>query len=112
LDTPEELGPFLVGRLQQMDGSATYGLTGELDLAGAEALVSRLVELGSATPGPVRLNLGGLVFMDSSGLQALLDAKAALEAAGRRLVVVTASEPVTKVLEMTGMDKPLGEEPG
>jgi hypothetical protein len=52
-----------------------------------------------------------LDFMDSSGLRALLDAKAVLERAGHSLVVVSPSDPVTTVLEMTGLHKALSEDP-
>lgn len=82
-------------------GGATYlRLSGELDAATA-------VELGShvaaATTSEVQIDLGGVTFMDSSGLAAVLEAHRRLAAEQRRLVVGDRSPIVQRVLDLAGV---------
>ena len=62
---------FVIREGVDPDGALRLTLLGDLDLAVAETLGSRLSEL-KAAGRPVRLDLSRLAFIDSSGVQALL----------------------------------------
>jgi anti-sigma B factor antagonist len=53
--------------------------------------------------GDVELDLSAVEFIDSSGLRIIVTAHRELDAAGRELVVLQASEAVTRLLEITGL---------
>ncbi len=75
---------------------------GELDAGTAEPLreaLARAIEPGSL----LELDLSGLTFMDSTGLQLLVRARNAAEADGYQFVVVAPSRPVKRVLDLVGM---------
>jgi anti-anti-sigma factor len=75
---PPEAGPavpdpraFAIRERMEADGMLRLTLLGDLDLAVTDQLSERLEELKAARQ-PVRLDLSQLVFIDSSGVQALL----------------------------------------
>jgi anti-sigma B factor antagonist len=74
-------------------------LRGELDMAAAPVLRGRAEECG--TPALV-LDLAAATFVDSAMLRELLRARAELAARGVRLCLAAASEPVLRLLELTG----------
>jgi anti-sigma B factor antagonist len=86
--------------VRTVDGGTQLILRGELDAATA-------VELGqhvAASPaGDVQLDLGGVTFMDSSGLAAILESHRRLAAHDRRLVLTHTSTAVQRVLELSGV---------
>lgn len=59
---------------------ATVTVTGEVDITAARALCRRLLEVASAHPEPLVLDLGGLVFVDAAGARALDNTHKHLEA--------------------------------
>jgi len=75
-------------------------VAGELDLVTAPAFSDRLITEISQTDGPVILDLGGVTFMSTAGINALLRAG---ELAGPRLRVRAMSQPVRRVLELTSL---------
>ena len=81
-------------------GATCLRLRGELDAATA-------VELGehvaAATSPEVQVDLGGVTFLDSSGLAALLEAHRRLAAEHRRLVLLDRSPVVQRVLDLAGV---------
>jgi anti-sigma B factor antagonist len=85
-----------------VEGVVTLTLRGELDLASAHQLEESLATLEGQAPSRVTIDLGGLAFIDSSGLRALLLADARARERGYELVLLPGQEPVQRVLEMTG----------
>jgi anti-anti-sigma factor len=76
---------------------------GELDIVGAP--LSRRV-LGRACASAERtvfLDLAGLTFMDSSGVQMIIEAHRRLADEGRELVIVRAPKHVRRLLELCGL---------
>jgi anti-sigma B factor antagonist len=75
-------------------------LWGELDVASAERVGAVLRDL-VGSPGSILLDLGGLTFMDASGLRALMTAKHRL---GGRLRVRPGPRQVQRLLVLTGLE--------
>lgn len=86
---------------------ALIALTGEFDLAGVQKFEGELSKLEAENPGVVVVDLGGLSFMDSSGLRALVMADQRASKAGRRLAIVPGPPTVRRVFEITQLDERL-----
>ncbi len=82
-------------------GACTLTLSGELDLLSGPAIGHAMSELGDRKIDSIALDLSGVAFIDSSGVQALLDAASTSEAAGRTFRVRRVSSRVQHVLEVT-----------
>ena len=82
-------------------------LAGTLDMATAPRLDQQIAELRDAGWTLIVIDLGGLSFMDSSGLRLLLrwDAEARKDGFGIQLAPGPA--PVQRVFELTGMSERL-----
>jgi anti-anti-sigma factor len=74
-------------------------LVGDFDLGGASAVRTRLSQLD----GDVDVDCSGLEFIDSSGLQVLVEANTACAARDATLVLVDPSKCVQRLLAMTGL---------
>jgi anti-sigma B factor antagonist len=83
-------------------GNPAVTLSGEIDMATADAVVAALTPWVRAG-GPVTLDLSDVTFMDSTGLHAVLKAAAALEARGC-VVIHGAHGPVWDMLQITKAD--------
>ena len=66
------------------------------------AMEERLAAIEEQEPARVVIDLGGLAFIDSSGLRVLLLADSRARERGRELVLAPGPEPVQRVFEMTG----------
>jgi anti-anti-sigma factor len=87
-----------------IDGrAAVIALRGELDLAGAAELERELARIDHEISGAIVLDLRDLEFMDSSGLRLIAVSTERARAHGRRLVLVTGSEQVMRVFDITRM---------
>lgn len=73
---------------------------GQLDLAGAEQLTDALRAAEQQGTGRVALDVSRLDFMDSTGLQVILDADVRAAEGGHELVVVVGDGPARRVLEL------------
>ena len=76
---------------------------GEIDLAGGPSLTAILHRV-TRSDAPVRLDLSGVEFFDTSGLHALETAQALADRLGRRLEVGPVSEAVTRMTRLAGRD--------
>ena len=86
----------------------TFVLTGELDMSNCVELDAAIAQADWLDGESVRFDLSGLTFIDSSGLQSLLGARAA----GRKVIIDSPTAQVRKVLEITGLSDVLGFELG
>jgi stage II sporulation protein AA (anti-sigma F factor antagonist) len=84
------------------DGTASIALAGELDLAGARQLESRLDEVERENPARLVIDLGSLAFIDSTGLRLLLQADARARERGCELFLRRGEPSVQRVFEVTG----------
>jgi anti-sigma B factor antagonist len=85
-------------------------LAGECDMAVRDELATALRSAIDAAHVVV-IDVGGLAFLDSSGLHGLITAYHAAQDAGRELFLVNAGGVVADVLEMTGVSHLLGPPP-
>jgi anti-anti-sigma factor len=102
----DELGgadPFVI--TTRSDGARTVvTLTGELDLDATHGLLEAVRQaLAKTSPDAVDLELHGLNFLDSSGLQALLTARDEVQAADVEFRVVSISSIAARVVEIAGL---------
>ena len=84
----------------------TISLGGELDHHAAKRLMDSLDRcMEQNLPSKTILDLGGLTFMDSSGIAVVLRCKRRMEALGGNLVVVNIPRQAAKVLETAGLGR-------
>jgi len=78
-------------------------LAGEFDLTGIGDFRREVEE--SLTPWKrAEIDLSDVVFMDSSGLQALVSLNNRAEERGLELALVSPSVPVSRILQLTGLE--------
>jgi len=78
-------------------------LAGEIDLASAPVFERELRSAEAKGARQVVVDLGGVEFMDSSGIRALLEARRRAEEAGHRLVLRHCRRQIWRLFEITGI---------
>ncbi len=88
----------------QEQEAVRVSLAGELDLSSALTFDEELRRIeDESDPDPLVLDLDGLKFLDSTGLRLIVSAHQRALKAGRRLVIVHATETVRRIFRLTGM---------
>ena len=86
------------------DRTLTIALQGDLDHHAARGLMEQADRLMEQNlPSKTILDLGGLTFMDSSGIAVILRAKRRMEALGGNLYVDNIPKQAARVLETAGL---------
>jgi anti-sigma B factor antagonist len=93
-------GPLRIESRREGDTTVVV-LEGELDLASAPDLERELRDAESNGSARVLIDLGGLGFMDSTGLQALLRARERANSSQHDLVLRRGPHQVQRVFELT-----------
>jgi anti-anti-sigma factor len=88
-------------RVEAVERGHLVTVAGEVDLGTAPQLAEVLAQF---TTGSVVLDLAGVSFLDSSGLNALVAAHRHIERRHERLTIQGAGPAVRRVLELTGLD--------
>ena len=91
-------------RLDQNGTAQTLYLTGELDVASAPTLEHAVARALDGQGGEFWLDVSGLTFMDSTGAQGLIRVQNRVGALGRRLVVVSPTRAVRRVIDLMRLD--------
>jgi anti-sigma B factor antagonist len=78
---------------------------GEVDLYSAPRLKELIGDLASGGRTRIAVELEGVEFMDSTGLGVLISGLKRCREAGGTLSLVSPTDPVRKVLGITGLDK-------
>jgi anti-sigma B factor antagonist len=86
---------------QRQGSRVTVTVRGELDLHSSAILTDRLAELSDVID--IELDVGGVSFIDSAGLRALLVASKAASDRGAELRVVVLSDQMARVVEIAGV---------
>jgi anti-anti-sigma factor len=89
------------------DARHTLTLAGELDLATFSQLEARIKQGCAEGAEEIVLDLDQLVFVDSTGLRALMNARSICGQNGCELVLTRAREPVERLFELTGLAQKL-----
>jgi anti-sigma B factor antagonist len=89
-------------------GSAVIEVAGELDLHSSGDLTAAITQVLDDSPDDVGIDASGLSFADSAGLRALLLARNDAEERGVPLRLTKVSDPLDRLLEMTGLREILG----
>lgn len=85
-------------------GSRTeLSLAGELDLISAPQLESELMAVESPDAGELLIDLGGVQFIDSTGLRVLLGATKRAGATGHKLLVRHVRGQARRLFEIAGV---------
>jgi anti-anti-sigma factor len=82
-------------------------IRGEVDVSAAPRLAEALDAAIRDTEGPFVIDLADVEFFDSSGLSALMRARAMLGRENRALLVVCPPGPVRRLFEVTRVDEVL-----
>jgi anti-sigma B factor antagonist len=102
------VGPELVLTTDRNGNHAVLTVQGELDAYTAPLLEDHIGTLLSDDVTHLVLDLSPTGFLDSSGLRALLTVHRRLEASAGTLELRDASEPVVRLLEITGLREHFG----
>jgi anti-anti-sigma factor len=90
---------------RERHGHSTLIASGEIDLATAPTFRQELLAVAAQAHSPALVDLSAVTFLDSSGLNALVDARGSLEDTDVSLVLLNPSTVCRRVLEITGIDK-------
>jgi anti-sigma B factor antagonist len=96
--------PVIDLRNAALAGAAGVAVRGEVDTATAPLLQDALDDAVRSSTGPLVLDLAGVDFLDSSGINVLLRVRALLGREERALALVCPPGQVRRVLELTGID--------
>jgi stage II sporulation protein AA (anti-sigma F factor antagonist) len=91
----------------QNDGTYVVRLLGELDLSNCEAADRALLEAEQTQADRILLDIDGVKFIDSSGLQVILRAKRRSDASGQRLRITRGRGHVADMFRLTALDMTL-----
>jgi anti-anti-sigma factor len=105
-DDPEPFQAEVLSIEANRDRSGvTIILVGEFDMSGTKRFWAFVSEALGAHPKAVAIDAGGLEFIDSSGLQALLRARDAATQAGVVFHVRDPSPALRRILELFGVEE-------
>lgn len=104
-----ESGPYAAFTVEstRLDDRYVIAPAGELDVSTAATLEAELAMAEASDVKRIVIDLGGLTFMDSTGLRLLLQADARSRANSNRLRLVRGSRRVQKVFELTNTEDAL-----
>jgi anti-sigma B factor antagonist len=105
-----DCGGLLMASLLQLrhvaeDDREILFVEGELDIATGPSLVEGANALLASSAPSCLLDLEGVSFVDSSGLQAILIVQKRVEARGGSLALTGARDQVVRLLEISGVDQ-------
>src|SRR3546814_10058151 len=95
--------PFAIEVGEPTAGELDCLVRGEREMSTAPGLSAARVKAGEGGSGPIKLDLSGVTFLDSSAIGALISAGQELSASGRSLHIGKRSAIVSRVLEITGL---------
>ncbi|MEA2365015.1 MAG: anti-sigma factor antagonist [Thermoleophilaceae bacterium] len=87
----------------QSDGYELLTVDGELDIATAPRMISALSEALTDMASPLVVDLSRVVFMDSTGLALLMNARRRAMRLGQGFAIVCPGGPISRVFEIADM---------
>jgi anti-anti-sigma factor len=102
-ETPASALPAFSWLAQEDGTTLRIVFRGDLDLAVVDECRAGLAEPTSMRIGEICLDLGGLTFMDSTGLALLVDLQRAAVGRRQRLTLSNVPEAVLRLFDLTGL---------
>src|SRR5215212_9298685 len=99
---PGVVTPLAVER-SRVDGYELLSVEGELDIATASRMISALNEAIAEMEAPLVVDLTQVVFMDSTGLALLMNARRRVVRQGHGFAIVCPKGPIARVFEIADM---------
>jgi anti-anti-sigma factor len=99
--------PLVVERSRN-DGYELLSVGGELDIATAPRMIAALNEALSDMDSPLIVDLSDVVFMDSTGLALLMNARRRVMRRGQGFAIICPAGPISRVFEIADMVESLG----
>ena len=78
-------------------------MEGEIDIATAPRMIAALNEVLAAIESPLVVDLSSVVFMDSTGLALLINARRRMMRRGHGFAIVCPAGPIARVFEIADM---------
>jgi anti-anti-sigma factor len=94
-----------------VEGTALVELVGELEVVSVEEFSVRMADLDGGGRSHVVIDVAGITFIDSSGINALIRAVRSVEARGGTAVVASPSAVAQRVFEITLLPQLVPVEP-
>ena len=94
--------PLVVERSRN-DGYELLSVEGELDIATAPRMIAALNDALSDMDSPLIVDLSDVVFMDSTGLALLMNARSRVMRRGQGFAIVCPVGPISRVFEIADM---------
>jgi anti-anti-sigma factor len=95
--------PPFIAVVEPVGEHVRVALAGELDLATVAEAEEAIARARRDTPGPLRLDLSEVTFLDSSGLRMVMELDAACRADGCRFSIAPGPRSVQRVFEVAGV---------
>jgi len=95
----------MIQHVERSDGDIVVRVAGEIDLSRSPEFHQALVDFCSEKPRRLILNMSGVEYIDSSGVGTLVEVFRRLKKDHRTMVLVSPSERVSGVLEITKLDQ-------
>lgn len=92
-------------RVHSVPEAVVVAADGDLDLGSAQTLRGRSRAVLADRPGALIVDLGGITFCGSAGLQVVAELAAATEAEAVPFAVVADRQPVLRALRLTRLDE-------
>ncbi|WP_370961870.1 STAS domain-containing protein [Amycolatopsis sp. cg9] len=108
---PEDSLPVLTVRVRTVPEAVVVAAQGDLDLGSAPVLRARAGAALDGQPEALVVDLGGIDFCGSAGLQVIAELVAATAAAGVPFALVTDRRAVLRALQLTQLDDTLALHP-
>jgi anti-anti-sigma factor len=90
---------------QPSEGVYLVSLSGEMDIATGPEFTARIAELGSGGSHRVVVDLSGLTFLDSSGINALVSSARAIGTDGGEVVLAAPTPHIWQVFEIVNLSE-------
>jgi stage II sporulation protein AA (anti-sigma F factor antagonist) len=103
--TPEPGEALTIEVSRPADGVVLVALAGEVDILSVDELRRRAAELEPLLPAHVVFDLERLTFIDSSGINALVQAVRSIEARGGTGVLAAPSPEARRVFDIIGLSQ-------
>jgi anti-sigma B factor antagonist len=94
--------PLAVER-SRTDGYELLAVEGEIDIATAPRMIAALNEALAEIEVPLVVDLSSVVFMDSTGLALLMNARRRVVRRGQGFAIVCPGGPISRVFEIADM---------